>query len=254
VRGRRRALKEEIGYWEGWLATRGGKYADSFDYHFDPASEVADTALRAVLAGLEMRARGTASILDVGAGPASTVGQRFCGRPVAVTAVDPLADDYRRLLLEYGFEPPVPTERVEGERLGERFGSERFDVAYARNALDHAVDPFAIVDNMLEVVRKGGYVVLRHVRNEAVRQRYRQLHQWNFDERAGKPVVWRPDEEISLVERLGLATMSCHTEANDTWVIVVIAKLQHVSEDIREGVREPWREALDRAAQIALKP
>ena len=126
---------------------------------------------------------------------------------MTVTAVDPLADDYRRLLLEYGLEPPVRTERLEGERLVERFGSGRFDIAYARNALDHAVDPITIVGNMLEVVRDGGYVVLRHVRNEAVRQRYRQLHQWNFDARAGELVLWRPDEVISLAERLRLGTV-----------------------------------------------
>jgi SAM-dependent methyltransferase len=254
VRGRRRALKEEIGYWEGWLASRGGRYADGFAYLFDPNGEVADSALRAVLAGLKKGEQGTAEILDVGAGPASTVGQRFRGELVVVTAVDPLADNYRRLLLEYGLEPPVWTERLEGERLVERFGRERFDVAYARNALDHAVDPVVIVENMLEVVRKGGYVVLRHVRNEAVRQRYTQLHQWNFDERAGELVVWRPGEEISLSERLGTAAVSCHVEANATWVIVVIAKLRHIPGDILEAVREPWSEAFDLSAQMALKP
>lgn len=173
---------------------------------------------------------------------------------MTVTAVDPLADDYRRLLLEYGLEPPVRTERLEGERLVERFGSGRFDIAYARNALDHAVDPITIVGNMLEVVRDGGYVVLRHVRNEAVRQRYRQLHQWNFDARAGELVLWRPDEVISLAERLRLGTVSCHTEANDTWVVAVIAKLRHLPIDILEGVREPWPEAFDFSTQIALKP
>jgi SAM-dependent methyltransferase len=253
VRGRSGALREEIDYWEGWLATRGGRYADSFAYHFDPESEVADSALRAVLAGLE-EAGDTLSILDVGAGPASTVGQRFRGKQVAVTAVDPLAEGYRRLLLEYGLEPPVPTERLDGERLEERFGSGRFDVAYARNALDHAVDPIAIVESMLKVVRNGGYVVLRHVRNEAVRQQYTQLHQWNFDERAGAPVVWRPGTEIGIPERLAATTFSCHTEANDTWVIVVIAKLQRFPVDVLQGLREPWPEAFEFSAQMALKP
>jgi SAM-dependent methyltransferase len=228
VRGRRRALKEEIGYWDQWLATRGGKYADEFAHRFDPTSEVADPALRMVLAELEKQAPGTLSILDVGAGPVSTVGHRLGGRAVVVSAVDPLANYYRRLLLEHGLEPPVPTEHLDGERLIERFGSGYFDVAYARNSLDHAVDPSAIIENMLQVVRPGGYVVLRHVRNEAVRQRWTQLHQWNFDERGGELVVWRSDAEISLVDRLAPATIRCYTEASDepdvTWVVGVIAK------------------------------
>jgi SAM-dependent methyltransferase len=228
VRGRRRALKEEVGYWDHWLATRGGKYAPEFAERFDPAAEVTDPALRTVLGDLEKRAPEVVSILDVGAGPASTVGHRFCGRPVEVTAVDPLADHYRRLLNEHGLEPPVLTERLQGEQLVERFGRGQFDVAYARNALDHAVDPVAIAENMLEVVRPGGYVVLRHVRNEAVRQRWIQLHQWNFDERDGRLVVWRPGVEIDMAERLATATISCYTEASEepgvTWVVAVIPR------------------------------
>jgi SAM-dependent methyltransferase len=228
IRGRSRALKEEIGYWDQWLATRGGKYAAEFAERFDPTREVTDPALRAVLGDLDQRSSDVVSILDVGAGPASTVGHRFSGRPVAVTAVDPLADDYRRLLDEHGLEPPVVTERLEGERLVERFGSGRFDVAYARNSLDHAVDPVAIAGNMLEVVRPGGCVVLRHVRNEAVRQRWVQLHQWNFDERDGELVVWRDGVEISMAECLAPARVECHTEASDEpgviWVVGVIAK------------------------------
>lgn len=228
VRGRRRALKEEIGYWDDWLATRGGKYADEFAERFDPTGEVTDPALRAVLVDLEKRPSEPVSILDVGAGPATTVGHRFSGEPVAVTAVDPLAEHYRRLLRKHRLEPPVLTERVDGEALVERFGNERFDVAYARNSLDHAVDPVAIAENMLEVVRPGGYVVLRHVRNEAVRQNWIQLHQWNFDERDGELVVWRPDVRISVDERLAPAKISCRTEASDepgvAWVVGVIAK------------------------------
>jgi SAM-dependent methyltransferase len=228
VRGRRRALKEEIAYWDDWLATHGGKYAAEFAERFDPTCEVTDPALRIVLGDLEKGAPDVISILDVGAGPATTVGHRFAGEPVAVTAVDPLADHYRRLVRKHGLDPPVMTERVDGERLVECFGRGQFDVAYARNSLDHAVDPVAIAENMLEVVRPGGYVVLRHVRDEAVRQKWVQLHQWNFDERDGKLVVWRPDVEIRVAERLASANVRCHIEASDEpgveWVVAVIAK------------------------------
>jgi len=70
-----------------------------------------------------------------------------------------------------------------------------------------------IVEQMLEVIRAGGYVVLRHVRNEAERQGYGQLHQWNFDERNGQLVLWRTGRERQLGDVLaGRAAISCRTE------------------------------------------
>jgi SAM-dependent methyltransferase len=80
----------------------------------------------------------------------------------------------------------VPTQACEGERLLERFGPDTFDVAYARNAIDHVVDPRRVIENMVGIVRSRGYVVLRHTRNEALNHDYGQLHQWNFDERNGR--------------------------------------------------------------------
>jgi SAM-dependent methyltransferase len=127
--------------------------------------------------------------------------------------------------------PPVPTRRLDGEHLVEYFGRDRFDVAYSRNALDHAVDPTVIIEQMLDVVRVDGYVVLRHVRNEAERQAYGQLHQWNFEERDGQLVVWRVGHETRVGELLaGRGETTCATEpADDTGaaaVVCVIRKLR----------------------------
>jgi SAM-dependent methyltransferase len=227
VRGRRRALREEVGYWRDWLQTRGGKWGEEFAFRFDPSAEVADPALRAVIAdqpGHEV------AILDVGAGPASMVGCTFPGKTIALVAVDPLADEYDRLLREAQIEPPVRVRRAAGERLLEQFGPDRFDVAYARNALDHAVDPALIVEAMVAVVRPGGAVVLRHVRNEAVRQAYVQLHQWNLDQRDGRLIAWRPGHEADIGAGLaGRATLETYIEAADEdepfdWIVCVIRK------------------------------
>ena len=228
VRGRRHALREEVGYWRDWLMTRGGRWSEEYAYRFDPSSEVADSALREVIADLP---QGEVSVLDVGSGPASMVGYRFPGKAIALVAVDPLADEYDRLLEDAHLVPPVRARRMEGERLLEEFGTARFDVAYARNALDHAVDPALIVENMLAVVRPGGYVVLRHVRNEAVRQAYVQLHQWNLDHNDGRLIAWRPDRETDLTASLaGRAEVKCYVESSDEdqsieWIVCVMRKL-----------------------------
>jgi SAM-dependent methyltransferase len=231
VRGRRRALREEVDYWQNWLATEGrGKWADDYKYRFDPTSEVADPALRDVLTRLPER---QISILDVGAGPVSRIGYRFPGKTLSLTAVDPLADDYNRLLKQHRAVAPARVERLEGERVLEHFGPARFDVAYSCNALDHAVDPVPIIQNMIGVVRPDGYVVLRHVRNEAIRQAYVQLHQWNFDEREGRFVIWRPGRAFDLSGMLAtVADTYCTTEFNDDdadggWVVCVMRKREN---------------------------
>jgi hypothetical protein len=61
---------------------------------------------------------------------------------VGVRAVDPLANKYNRLLEDAGLAPTIRTEAVDGEKLVERFGRDRFDIAYSRNALDHTADPW----------------------------------------------------------------------------------------------------------------
>jgi SAM-dependent methyltransferase len=227
VRGRRHALREEVEYWEHWLATSGGRWSEEYAQRLDANAEIGEPSIREILAG-SPEAR--VSILDVGAGPLSAVGYRLPGRSVSLTAVDPLADEYERLLADAGVTPPVRTERVDGEALLERFGPDCFDIAYSRNALDHAVDPLAIIDNMLSVVRPGGHVILRHVRNEALRQGYVQLHQWNFDEREGRPVIWRPDRHIDLTAALGArAEIRCRVEADEggddfEWAVWLITK------------------------------
>jgi SAM-dependent methyltransferase len=236
VRGRRRALREEVGYWDHWLTTRGGKWSEDYEHRFDPLSEVEDPALRELLAAMPER---RVSILDVGAGPISSVGGLFRGTALTVVAVDPLADEYNRLLDRAGLVPPVRTERVEGELLAERFDSDSFDIAYSRNALDHAVDPVLIVEEMLAVVRPGGHVLLRHGRNEAVSEAYVQLHQWNFDERDGQFIVWREGHETNVSEMLaGRAEVTCRSELSDEdgaplaeddpgWLVCVIRKLDN---------------------------
>ena len=116
-----------------------------------------------------------------GAGPLTALGFRYPGKTLTIVPVDPLADEYDRLLRDAGLDPPIRTIRVAGEALLEHFGSRRFDIAYASNALDHSADPFTIISNMVAVVRPGGIVLLRHKRNEGESARYGGLHQWNFD-------------------------------------------------------------------------
>ena len=112
------------------------------------------------------------------------------GEELTIVPVDPLADEYDRLLRDAKLDPPIRTVRVAGEALAEHFGARRFDIAYATNSLDHSADPFTIISNMAAVVRPGGVVLLRHKRNEGDSARYGGMHQWNFDVVDDGLLVW----------------------------------------------------------------
>lgn len=176
----RRRKSSEVDFWAGWLAGAPGteQWAGDREARLDPQTEIRDPLVRAEL---ERNPAEEISILDVGAGPLTMLGYRYPEKSLAIVPVDPLADEYDRLLRDAGIEPPVRTTRVAGEDLLEHFGSRRFDIAYASNALDHSADPLTIITNMVALVRPGGVVLLRHKRNEGEQARYGGLHQWNFD-------------------------------------------------------------------------
>jgi SAM-dependent methyltransferase len=187
----------EVDFWADWLAGAPGteQWASDREARLDPDTEIRDPLVRAEL---ERNPAQEVSILDVGAGPVTWLGFRYPGKTLTIVPVDPLADEYDRLLRNAGLDPPIRTICVAGEALLEHFGSGRFDIAYATNSLDHSADPFEIISNMVDVVRPGGVVILRHKRNEGESALYGGLHQWNFDEVDSSLLVWNNAVEVNV--------------------------------------------------------
>ncbi len=212
-------LDQELGFWSGFFATRGGEWSDDYSYRLDPASRL-QPFLAEELSRLGDRVR----LLDVGAGPLTYVGKQWPGHVLEITAVDALADRFADLLEEFHVEPPVRTLKCESEHLSELFPPASFDAAFARNTLDHSYDPLGAIREMLSVVRPGGIVLLMHLPNEAERELYRGLHQWNFDVRGSDCVLWRPGQVWSLSDEVrGLGTvMSVLVE--DGWIRTRVLK------------------------------
>jgi SAM-dependent methyltransferase len=169
----------EVDFWAAWLVGAPGteEWTSDRESRLAPDTQIRDPLVRAEL---ERNPAEEVSILDVGAGPMTSLGYRYPGKKLTIVPVDPLADEYDRLL----------RDRVAGEELREHFGSRRFDIAYAVNSLDHSADPFAIISNMVAVARSGGIVLLRHKRNEGESAQYGGLHQWNFDVDHDSLLVW----------------------------------------------------------------
>ncbi len=214
IRARRlEAWAEELAFWEHWLATGGFNWPDDYRRKTDPRAPVViprrylPRAVRSPLRLLPGR-RPRISILDVGAGPLSIVGTRLRGAEVELTAVDPLAEEYAELLARHRVEPPVATTPLAAEELAEGLGESRFDVVHCQNALDHAEDPLAGLEQMTRVVKPGHWVVLKHTVDEAETEGYAQLHDWNFNIERGRLLIWNrerrihPDEHLPLAERV----------------------------------------------------
>jgi SAM-dependent methyltransferase len=208
VRGRwQKAHGWEVAYWKEWLTTPEAQRL------LDPDVPLDDDLVMGVVASMPDR---SVSILDVGAGPITPLGRRFAGKQIEVIATDALAKEYDAVLEQASIRPPVRTQLVEAERLAETFPAGSIDIAHCRNALDHCYDPVLALDNMLAVVRPGGYVLLNHFINEGSSQGYLGLHQWNLTERDGSFVIWNAERDENISERFtGHATIECRTVEGD---------------------------------------
>jgi len=221
---REKGVSHELEFWTRWFKTCGYLWPDDFRRRLDADAPLEERLIVERLPELDAN---PVSILDVGAGPLTFLGKRSPGRSLLITPVDALADDYDRLLAEFRIEPPVRTVLCPGEKLLDRFPTETFDVAYARNSLDHSYDPLAIIRNMISVVKPGGFVITRHVRTEGEHQAYSGFHQWNFDIENGHFVLWNQATKHDVTEavrRVADAEVFRDDEGGGDWVVCVLRK------------------------------
>jgi SAM-dependent methyltransferase len=222
----RTRVSSEVDFWADWLAGATGteEWTKDRDLRLAHDTQIRDPLVRSEL---EQNPADEISIVDVGAGPLTALGYRYPGKTLTIVPVDPLADEYGRLLRDAGLHPPIPTIRVAGEALVNHFGPRVFDIAYASNSLDHSADPLTIISNMVAVVRTGGVVLLRHKRNEGESACYGGLHQWNFDVADDSLHLWNDAAEVNVGSALeGRAITTASISEGD-----VIARLVATESD-----------------------
>ena len=193
-----RELSEEIEFWRSYFLTRGRDWPDDYDQRLNPEGSMPEY-LTCLLPEHQAECR----VLDVGSGPISKVGPVCPGRNVTLIAVDALADEYNKLLADFGIVPRVPTLKCEAEKLTEVFDEDYFDVSHAMNSLDHSYNPLEAIRQMVTVTKPGGYVRLEHRVNEGENEEYHGLHQWNFDIRDEGLFVWNRERTINISRAVG---------------------------------------------------
>ncbi|MFN0094175.1 MAG: class I SAM-dependent methyltransferase [Dehalococcoidia bacterium] len=145
---------------------------------------------------------GPIRVIDVGSGPFSVLGAGHATRTLTIVATDPLARPYNAVLWLLRLRPAVPTRAIAGEDLSRAFGPAAFDFAHARNSLDHAEDPVAIVLAMVAVTKPGGIIFLQHHPDEAEDRGGTGLHRWNLSEDGGRFVIWDEHRRVDVTDLL----------------------------------------------------
>ena len=214
----------EVKFWRSALENPDMAWnRENYDFRLNPDSEL-QPELRAVLNG---SVSDPVTILDVGAGPLSSLGKIWPGRKVEITAVDPLAEQYDKILAEVRLTPPVRTVFSEAEKLADVFPKASFDMAFASNSLDHSRNPLDAIFQMLQVTKPGGFVYLWHFANEGEAEGYHGMHQWNFNLKGDDFIIGDGKSNLSLKSELGTqGTLSVSTTSafGKEVIVAIIAK------------------------------
>lgn len=179
------SLLGEAAFWEGWLANNADKRV-RFEANY-PFPHYAIEALGDVIGR-----KAVIRALDLGSGPASTLGRYWPGHHVQITYVDPLADDYNSMLRRNGLNAFANIVKGAGETLLADVAARDFDYVYSGNALDHSYDPLLAIQNMIDIARPGGAIQFFTFENEGACEGYHGLHQWNFAMDGADAVLWNP--------------------------------------------------------------
>lgn len=101
--------------------------------------------------------------------------------------------------------------------------------------MDHSYDPVLAIEQMLDVTKSGGAVVLIHSPNEGSDAHYLGLHQWNFKNINGDFVIsspWRPT--VNLSDRLrDRADIVVGSRPSDESIVVTMVKHNPVAASLR---------------------
>jgi|GEM_PF-778443 SAM-dependent methyltransferase len=222
--GRRLALWESVSFWDQWLAEaladRDHPTRETFGCisrldRLDPNLPLSDYHRRFI----DHLPEQDIFVLDVGAGPLTTLGKVHPFKRLHITATDVLAAEFESLLKKYQLDPPVRTIYADAERLTDLFPANSFHLVNAENAIDHTDDALAAIVQMLWVVKEGCYVVLNHNHNEADHQNFEGLHQWNFTVVNGDFIIRRGAKEVNVTREIA-PLGDCESELLEDFQIV----------------------------------
>src|SRR5690606_31609136 len=114
---------------------------------------------------------------DVGSGPLSMLNYGAYHNLFELTCSDPLGLEYEKLLKKNNLKNQTHIIPCSGEKLTDQFGINKFDMVWMHNAIDHAKDPVAVFEQLVSILRPGGYLVVQGWTREGTAEGWNGLHQ-----------------------------------------------------------------------------
>ena len=192
----KKELLHELGFWQHWLTTNDVTISEQRSWRLKPNKSL-DGELGSVIFP-----DGDGLVLDVGAGPLTTIGNIWQGRKITLIPIDPLANEYNEILKKVDLKPAIKTVAGQGERLVEQFGQNTIDAIYCANSLDHCYDPLFVILQMVSVLKPSGIIKIVSFVNEGEKEKYAGLHQWNLCPSEEDIILWNNSITISLSQEL----------------------------------------------------
>lgn len=166
-------------------------------------------------------------VLDVGSGPLSPLCWGVDRKLFVLTAVDPLARDYARLLARHHIDFPIQPIEGTAENLRRLFSAGQFDIVYSRNALDHAMDVRRGIEAATEVLRDGGVLYLEGFVREGTHGGWQGLHQHDLVPEGGALIHYdRRGNRTNVTDQLGLECLAEEKNGDGPgcWYVLVFRK------------------------------
>ncbi len=184
-------IEHEVIYWWRWIATTlAGRNREGFITQVEKGTPFQFESLLADCPNNEI------DVLDVGCALTPDVGIVSDRFKIQLSAIDPLATAYGRLLNLYGLNPHYSLVPGMAEEITQVFSGKQFDLIHAQNSLDHSADPYTALIEIAKALKPGGTAFLLHWENEGEYHGYEEFHQWNISSNDQNQVtIWRPNEE-----------------------------------------------------------
>lgn len=213
-------IKSEIRFWDKCVRTNGLIWPDEYRQRLDPHLSLQNH----IISLLPQKEK--IDILDVGAGPLTYIGKVYEKAKITIIAVDPLADEYDRILRKYNVVPQVRTKKLDAEKLTTVFPHNSFDFVFARNCIDHSYSPEIALLEMLKVVKAGHYMLLMHRPDEAEKEHWQGLHQWNFSAKDGDFIISSKNGSVNFSKKhKEICEVRCTYDRDDDMLHTIIRKI-----------------------------
>lgn len=132
--------------------------------------------------------------LEIGSGPNSNLSYWVDNKLLEVTAIDPLADIYKKIMKQLNYQYPITPIKHRGEDLLDLFEEETFHIVFAQNSLDHTEDPIKCFKNAYSLLKKKGLLFVCSNIKEGTRTSWAGMHK--FD-------IYVENDELFLANKKG---------------------------------------------------